>query len=435
MTSQELPPPPPAPEPAADLTGHGAVEQQGGPQQEQSPSVLSQILNSSTLISVLAVVLALIIGGVLIAAADPDVQAAAGYFFARPTDLISAAWESVSSAYIALFQGAIYNTQSETLAGGFKSLADTMTASVPLIFAGLGIGIGFRAGMFNIGAQGQIILGAIFAGYIGFAFQLPPGVHLLLAIVGAALGGALWAGIAGALKARTGANEVIVTIMLNYIAVYLIAYLLSTSAFLRPGSINPKSPPMEASAIYPKLLDLPGWRLHWGFILALVAAVGVWWLMDRSTIGFAFRAVGANPEAARTAGISVSATYFWVMVTAGALAGLAGSAQILGPVSDGLTAGVAASYGFDAITVALLGRSKPFGTVLAGLLFGALQAGGYTMQSLTGTPIDVVLVLQSLIVLLIAAPPLVRRVFFLPGRPRSARKQRRQQQKLQEVKA
>ncbi len=428
MTSQELPPPQPAPEPAADLTGHDAVETPGSAPENQSTSVLSQILNSSTLISVLAVVLALIIGGVLIAAADPDVQAAAGYFFARPTDLISAVWESVSSAYIALFQGAIYNTQADTLAGGLKSLADTMTASVPLIFAGLGIGIGFRAGMFNIGAQGQIILGAIFAGYIGFAFQLPPGVHLLLAIVGAALGGAIWAGIAGLLKARTGANEVIVTIMLNYIAVYLIAYLLSTSAFLRSGSINPKSPPMEASAVYPKLLDLPGWRLHWGFILALVAAVAVWWLMDRSTIGFAFRAVGANPEAARTAGISVSATYFWVMVTAGSLAGLAGSAQILGPVSDGLTAGVAASYGFDAITVALLGRSKPFGTVLAGLLFGALQAGGYTMQSLTGTPIDVVLVLQSLIVLLIAAPPLVRRVFFLPGRTKSGRRQRKPQE-------
>ena len=428
MTSQELPPPPPAAESAAELTGHGTVEEQGGAPQEQSPSVLSQILNSSTLISVLAVVLALIIGGVLIAAADPDVQAAAGYFFARPTDLISAVWESVSSAYIALFQGAIYNTQADTFAGALKPLADTMTASVPLIFAGLGIGIGFRAGMFNIGAQGQIILGAIFAGYIGFAFQLPPGVHLLLAIAGAALGGAMWAGIAGILKARTGANEVIVTIMLNYIAIYLIAYLLSTSAFLRPGSINPKSPPMEASAVYPKLLDLPGWRLHWGFILALVAAVAVWWLMDRSTIGFAFRAVGANPEAARTAGISVSATYFWVMVTAGALAGLAGSAQILGPVSDGLTAGVAASYGFDAITVALLGRSKPFGTVLAGLLFGALQAGGYTMQSLTGTPIDVVLVLQSLIVLLIAAPPLVRRVFFLPGRKKSDRKHRKPQE-------
>ncbi len=431
MTSQELPPPRPAADPAADLTDHGTVQQPGSTPGEQSPSVLAQILNSSALISVLAVVLALIIGGVLIAAADPDVQAAAGYFFARPMDLVSAVWDSVSSAYIALFQGAIYNTQADSLAGGLKSLSDTMTASVPLIFAGLGIGIGFRAGMFNIGAQGQIILGAIFAGYIGFAFQLPIGVHLLLAVVGAAIGGALWAGIAGVLKARTGANEVIVTIMLNYIAVYLIAYLLSTSAFLRPGSINPKSPGMEPSAVYPKLLDLPGWRLHWGFVLAIVAAVGVWWLMDRSTIGFAFRAVGANPEAARTAGISVGATYFWVMVTAGALAGLAGSAQILGPVSNGLTAGIAASYGFDAITVALLGRSKPFGTVLAGLLFGALQAGGYTMQSLTGTPIDVVLVLQSLIVLLIAAPPLVRRVFFLPGRKKSKRKQH----KLQEAKA
>ncbi len=429
MTSQE--PPPPPPDSAADPTGRGAVAPPEVAQQEQSPSVLSQILNSSALISVLAVVLALVIGGVLIAAADPDVQAAAGYFFARPMDFISAVWESVSSAYIALFQGAIYNTQADSLAGGLKSLADTLTASVPLIFAGLGIGIGFRAGLFNIGAQGQIILGAIFAGYIGFAFQLPPGVHLLLAVAGAALGGALWAGIAGALKARTGANEVIVTIMLNYIALYLIGYLLSTSAFLRSGSINPKSPPMEASAVYPKLFDLPGWRLHWGFVLAVVAAVAVWWLMDRSTIGFAFRAVGANPEAARTAGISVTATYFWVMVTAGSLAGLAGSAQILGPVSSGLTAGVAASYGFDAITVALLGRSRPLGTVLAGLLFGALQAGGYTMQSLTGTPIDVVLVLQSLIVLLIAAPPLVRRVFFLPGRPTSARKRRR----LQEAKA
>lgn len=406
---------PPA-DPAGDLTGklEAPAEPAGG-----SPAgVLNQILNSNWLISVLAVVLALALGGVLIAAADPEVQATFGTFFAYPGDLFVAAWNSVSSAYIALFQGAIYNTDASTVAGGFKSLADTMTASVPLIFAGLGLGIGFRAGMFNIGAQGQIILGAIFAGYIGFAFQLPPIVHLLLAIIGAAIGGAIWAGIAGALKARTGANEVIVTIMLNYIAVYLIAYLLSTSAFLRPGSINPKSPAMEPTAIYPKIFDLPGWRLHWGFILALLAAVFVWWLMERSTIGFSFRAVGANPDAARTAGISVPATYFWVMVTAGALAGLAGSAQILGPVSDGLTAGVAASYGFDAITVALLGRSRPLGIVLAGLLFGALQAGGYTMQSRTGTPIDVVLVLQSLIVLLIAAPPLVRAVFFLPGRRR-----------------
>jgi simple sugar transport system permease protein len=142
--------------------------------------------------------------------------------------------------------------------------------------------------------------------------------------------------------------------------------------------------------------------------------------MERSTIGFRFRAVGSNPHAARTAGISVNSAYVWVMLTAGAFAGLAGSAQVLG-TERVLTAGVAASYGFDAITVALLGRSKPLGTVFAGILFGALRAGGVVMQARTGTPIDIVLVVQSLIVLFIAAPPLVRSVFRLPspGTPRA----------------
>ena len=157
-------------DPAGDLTGRLEAPPSAD---DQRPSVLNQILNSSTLISVLAVVLALVIGGILIAAADPDVQEPLGYFFARPGDFFSAVWTSVSNAYIALFQGAIYNTDADSVSGGLKSLTDTMTASVPLIFAGLGLGIGFRAGMFNIGAQGQIILGAIFAGYIGFAFQLP----------------------------------------------------------------------------------------------------------------------------------------------------------------------------------------------------------------------------------------------------------------------
>ena len=238
-------------------------------------------------------------------------------------------------------------------------------------------------------------------------------LHLLLCVIGAALGGALWAGIAGVLKARTGAHEVIVTIMLNNIAIYLVAYLLSLDAFQRPGSNNPVSPPIPDSAAYPLLLG-SGYRLHAGFLVAIAAAVFTWWLMERSTIGFRFRAVGSNPHAARTAGISVNATYVWVMLTAGAFAGLAGSAQVLG-TERVLTAGVAASYGFDAITVALLGRSKPLGTVLAGILFGALRAGGVVMQARTGTPIDIVLVVQSLIVLFIAAPPLVRAVFRLPS--------------------
>ena len=346
-------------------------------------------------------------------------QTTANYLFARPGDFLSAAWHSEANAYLALFQGSIVDTGAPTFVRAIKPLTETMTVAVPIILAGLGLGIGFRAGMFNIGAQGQIILGAVFGGYIGFTFNLPPGLHVLLAAAGAAIGGGLWAGIAGFLKARTGANEVIVTIMLNNIAIYLIGYLLTTSAFQRPGSNNPISPPLKATALYPHLLG-DQFRLHAGFLVAIAATAFVWWLMDRSTIGFRFRAVGANSKAARTAGISVNTNYIWVMVVAGALAGLAGAAQVLG-TEKVLSVDVAASFGFDAITVALLGRSKPVGTFLAGLLFGALRAGGFAMQARTGTPIDIVLVVQSLIVLFIAAPPLVRSVFRLSSRGASRR--------------
>ena len=382
------------------------------PSPSRGQQALREILASSALATTLAIVLALALSGVLIAAADTAVQSSATYLFARPGDFFSAVWTAVSGAYVALFQGSIVDFQAATWARTIRPLTETMTVSVPLIFAGLGLGIGFRAGMFNIGAQGQIILGAVFAGYVGFGMDLPPLLHVVLAVVAAAIGGGIWAGIAGVLKARTGAHEVIVTIMLNNIAVYLIAFLLTTAAFEQPGTNNPISPPIKASALFPLLLGTQ-FRLHAGFLLAIAAAVAVWWLMSRSTIGFQFRAVGSNPRAARVAGISVNANYVWVMVVAGALAGLGGAAQVLG-TEKVLTAGVAASFGFDAITVALLGRSKPLGTVFAGLLFGALRAGGFAMQARTGTPIDIVLVVQSLIVLFIAAPPLVRALFRLP---------------------
>ncbi|GAA3797627.1 ABC transporter permease [Cellulomonas soli] len=407
--SQPVPAAAPAPAPASE------------PEAPRGQTVMHEILSSSWLVTVLAVVLALVISGILIAAADAAVQDAAVYLFARPSDFFSAVWDAVSSAYAALFQGAVVDFRADTWQKAIKPLTETMTTSVPLILAGLGLGIGFRAGLFNIGAQGQIILGAVFAAWVGFTLSLPPGLHLLVAMLAAAVGGGLWAGIAGVLKARTGAHEVIVTIMLNNIAVYLIAFLLTTSAFQKPGSTNPISPDIKDSALYPLLMG-SGFRLHGGFILAILAAVFVWWLMGRSTIGFRFRAVGSNPNAARTAGISVNSAYIWVMVVAGALAGLGGSAQVLG--TEGvLTAGVAASFGFDAITVALLGRSKPLGTFFAGLLFGALRAGGFAMQARTGTPIDIVLVVQSLVVLFIAAPPLVRAIFRLPAP--GARRERR----------
>lgn len=412
---------PDAATPPPSGTGTDAVTTTAQPDEpDRGQSFLRDVLSSSWLVTTLAIVLALAISGILIAAADAEVQDAAAYFFARPSDLIVEAWDAVSSAYVALFQGAVFDPTADTFAQAIKPLTETMTVAIPLILAGLGLGIGFRAGLFNIGAQGQIILGAIFSAWVGFTLDLPAYIHLPLAMLAAIIGGGLWAGIAGVLKARTGAHEVIVTIMLNYVALYLIAYLLTTEAFQNPGSTNPISPPIKESAQYPLLLG-DQFRLHAGFLVAIAAAFLVWWLMGRSTIGFKWRAVGSNPHAARTAGISVNGSFVWVMVTSGALAGLAGSAQVLG-TDKVLTADVAASFGFDAITVALLGRSKPLGTFFAGLLFGALRAGGFAMQARTGTPIDIVLVVQSLVVLFIAAPPLVRAVFRLPApRPRQRR--------------
>lgn len=387
------------------------------PAPSRSAQLVRDILSGSWLVTVLAILIALVLSGILIAGADARVQETAGYLFARPTDFFGAAWDAVATSYNALFRGAIINYEAETFARMIRPLTETMVFAVPLIFTGLGIAIAFRAGMFNIGGQGQIIAGAIVGGYVGFAFQLPVVLHLVLAVIAAALGGAFYGGIAGVLKARTGANEVIVTIMLNNIAVYFIAWLLTQSAFQQPDSTLPRSPYVQDTALYPLLLG-EGFRLHFGFILAIAVTAAVWWLVERSTFGFELRAVGANQEAARTAGVSVGKVIIVAMVVAGALSGLGGSAQVLG-TEQILTAGVAAGYGFDAITVALLGRARAWGTFAAGLLFGALKAGGFVMQSTTETPIDIILVMQSVIVLLIAAPPLVRAIFRLPAPDRS----------------
>jgi len=381
------------------------------------------IVGGSIGISVLAVVLALLAGALLIAATDEAVQKAAGYFFSRPTDMLRAVWESVAGAYAALFQGSVYNFRAKDFARGIRPLTETLTFATPLIVAGLGVGLGFRVGMFNIGGRGQMLMAAAAAGYVGFAVPLPPVIHVIVAVLAGVLAGAIWGGIVGVLKARTGAHEVIVTIMLNFVALYLISFLLRTPGALQaPGSDNPKTPPMLDTAIFPELLG-PSYNLHAGFIVAVAATVFVWWLLVRSSMGFKFRAVGENPHAARVAGINVKGVYIWAMVLSGALVGLAGVSQVLGTVTTGFSAGIDAGIGFDAITVALLGRSRPWGIFVAGILFGAFKAGGFAMQAAEGVPIDIVLVVQSLIVLFIAAPPLVRAIFRLPlpGSIRAAR--------------
>lgn len=393
------------------------------PEAPRGNQVLRDILGGNAMISVLAVVLAMLIGAILIAFTNEGVQAAAGYFFARPADTFRAIWDAVSGAYVSLFQGSIYNFRRPGFEAGIRPFTETLTFATPLILAGLGVAVAFRTGLFNIGGRGQMLVAAGAAGYVGFAWPLPPGIHLIVALLFGIAAGAIWGGIVGLLKARTGAHEVILTIMLNYVAFYLISFLLRTPGALQaPGSSNPKSAPMLESAILPPLFG-PGFNLHWGFVLALAAVAFVWYLINRSNLGFQFRAVGENPNAARVAGIGVKRVTVYSMLIAGGLVGLAGANQVLGTVTTGFTSGIDAGVGFDAITVALLGRSRPIGVLFAGILFGALKAGGYSMQAAEGIPVDIVLVVQSFIVLFIAAPPLVRAIFRLPvpGTGRAAR--------------
>jgi simple sugar transport system permease protein len=391
------------------------VEDAGPDRGGRSRSLLREIASGDALSGVLAVFLAVFVGSVMIAATDPTVRETASYITARPSDFLTALWDAISGAYSAMFRGAIFNYLVDEPATQWRPLTETLKFAGPLILGGLGVGIAFRAALFNIGGRGQMLIAGGAAGWVGFHLDLPMVIHLPLAILVGMAAGAIWGGIAGVLKARTGAHEVIVTIMLNYVGYYLLFYALTKDALLKtPGSVNPKSPPMHDTAILPKVLG-DRFNLHLGFVLALIAVAVVWWVLNRSTLGYRIRAVGENPHAARASGISVGRTYTIVMMIAGSLLGLAGVNQVLGTVSSGVSLDLDASIGFDAITVALLGRSRPLGILAAGLLFGAFKAGGFTMQASENISVDLVLVVQSLIVLFLAAPPLVRAIFRLPA--------------------
>lgn len=382
----------------------------------QSPfaAALRQIATGNAMVSFLSILLAVVVGSIMILATDEDVRDSIGYIGSRPGDFFYYVREAITGAYGALFRGSIWNGEGVDFAARIRPLTETLKFSGPLILAGLGVGLAFRAGMFNIGGRGQMLLAGAAAGWVAISVDAPAAIHLPLAILAGLVAGALWAGLAGFLKARTGAHEVIVTIMLNYVGYYLVFYALSQQGWLQaPGSANPKSQAMPESAILPKLLG-DRFNLHWGFIMALVAVAFTWWLLNKSAMGFRFRAVGENPEAARASGINVGRTYTIVMLIAGGLVGLAGVNQVLGTATSGVTVDLDAGIGFDAITVALLGRSRPLGILAAGLLFGALKAGSFTMSVSEGIPVEIVLVIQSLIVLFIAAPPLVRAMFRLP---------------------
>ena len=294
--------------------------------------------------------------------------------------------------------------------GSLNAISETFTAATPLVFAALGISLAFRAGLFNIGAEGQMIIGGIATVIIGFSIDfLPIWIHLPLALIFGAIFGALYAAIAGWLKATTGAHEVISTIMLNLIALRLLDYLLRLPIIQKEGRNDPISKSVLETAELPQKLYFiePQLRLHSGFLIMLVAVFFVYWLLFHTTVGFEFRSTGSNPDASQYAGIRASLTIVLVMGIAGALAGLAGANQISG-VLGRATPGFSASIGFDAIAVALLGRSHPIGVLFAGLLFGALISGGRLMQVKAGVSIDLITIIQALIIVFIAAPLLVK---------------------------
>jgi len=372
-------------------------------------------------VTVLAILLAIVIGGVLIVLSTPDVLAKYGYFTARPSDALIASWDKVSDAYANMFKGSIFDWESVqgALNGTsgwqhiFYPISETLTYAVPFTLTGLCVAVAFRGGLFNIGAQGQVVMGVILAAVTGFAFPLPVGLHLLVALIAGAVGGLIWGAIPGLLKARTGAHEVITTIMLNYVALFFLNWLINQHGVQDPNHSDAISKPVLASAKLPRLFTDALNRVDAGIVLAVLVTAAMAWMLKRSTFGFELRAVGANPAAARTAGMSVARTVVVTMAISGALAGLGGASVVLGSQANAMTGSIALNIGFQGILVALLGRVRPWGVVLAALLFGALQAGGNRMQSYSGISLELVGVLQALIVLFVAAPALIKAIFRL----------------------
>ena len=346
---------------------------------------------------VLAVFSAMVIGGLIIVVTDAAVYAA----FRQLGVLagLASMWSTVAIAYGALFSGAL---------GDANAISESLVASTPYILTGLTVAVGFRGGLFNIGAEGQLLVAAGVAVVIGYSFDLPAFIHLPFAIIGGVLAGALYGAIPGYLKAKTGAHEVINTIMMNYIAIIFFSWAF-TGPLRRPGGDAPVTAEILPSAYLPQIFD--GYRLHWGFVLALVVAFLIWWLLFKTTLGFEIRTTGANPNAARYGGIKITRVIVLTMAISGGLAGLAGVGEVLG-LNHFLASGFSAGYGFDAIALALLGKSHPLGVVLAALLFGTLRNGATRMQSIASIPIDIISVVQALVIVFIAAPDIVRWIYF-----------------------
>ena len=310
--------------------------------------------------------------------------AALALAFGAASIVIALSGENPFVSFGAMFSGAL---------GSGPAVGETLIKTIPLAISGLAVALGLRAGLFNIGVEGQLLVGGLAAAYAGYAIELPAAAHLPICIAAGAIGGMIWGWLPGILKARRGVHEVISTIMLNYIAFYLTHYLV-TNQLKDIHTMAPQTPAIHSTAVLPQIGQS---GLHWGILIAAACVMGFAFLMSRSVMGFELKAVGQGPDAARASGISVPRTIILAMVMSGGLAGLAGAVEVLG-VHHKFYDQFSPGYGFDSIAVAVLGGNTALGTALSALLFGALRNGAIGMQLATDTPKEIVTLIQAIVI-------------------------------------
>lgn len=383
----------------------------------------------------LSITVALLVGALFIIFTDIEVL---GGLLSDPIGALSLGIGRAATAYSALFRGAFGDPENigkalasngdiKLWARALRPLVESIVASVPLIFVGLGVSVAFRTGIFNIGGAGQYTMGAVggtIAALVFGAGVTPAPVAILLVMIFGIIGGAAWAFLPGYLKARVGASEVITTIMLNFIAGQFVFFLVSNFEFIqKPPRIQPVSKELSQFVDLPGILPIAALRMDISIIIALLTAVAVSWFLFRSTRGFELRAAGLNLAAAKYAGIGASTSIITAMLISGAISGLGGALVAVGTIKQ-LSPGIAGSVGFTAIAIALVGGTRPSGVVATALVFGLLQHGGSLMQVQTGIPIEMLLFIQALVIAFIAAPDLTLGILKNPfrRRPRSVAK-------------
>ena len=394
------------------------------------PSLWVRYTSSSPIVvTVLALVLGLVVGALIIITTTPavlDAWRAIFHGWDGVPHALNVTFNNVGAAYRSMFTGSIVDPQGfwHSLVTGkgwtntLTPISETFTYATPLVIVSIGVGIAFQAGLFNIGANGQAVIGGISGAVVGSMLHMPTILHLPLTLLAGIVGGMICGALPGVLKAYTGAHEVIVTLMFNYVTYAFLLFMVLSTPFQQPGQQNDIGRTMDPSAqLAPLFGSSSGLRVSFGVFVAALVVAFAWWLLNRSSLGFDFRVTGANPSAARASGINARSVIVVAFLISGGLAGLAGVVQVASTthyIDGGFLIGNA-GIGFTAITVALLGRNKPMGIVWAALLFAALGVGGRNMQAATGIPLDLATVIQSVIVLFVATPVLVKEIFRLRG--------------------